>query len=147
LAAFSLGAEAQIGRYKTPGGEVTLAIFNYPTPGIARDRQAEFLKQSGVLAKRDGPLVAVIVQAGDPDAAERILAQVQYRAAISWSQVQPKKGTDMGNLIVTAFVLAGLIVGASLLAGLWLGSFKVILAKLGWQQKHEAYTVLRIRDK
>ena len=147
LAAFSLGAEAQLGRYKTPSGELTVAVFNYPTPSIARDRQAEFLKQPGVLAKRDGPLVAVIVQPGDPDAAERVLARVQYKAGITWGQTAPKKGTDMGNLIVTAFVLAGLIVGASLLAGLWLGSFKTILTKLGWQPKHEAYTVLRIRDK
>jgi hypothetical protein len=147
LAAFSLGAEAQGGRYRTASGDLALAIFNYPTPGIARERQAEFLKQSGVLAKRDGPLVAVIVRAPDQDAAERVLARVQYKAGISWNQVQPKKGTDMGNLIVTGFILAGVIVGASLLAGLWLGSFKAILGKFGWRQKYEAFTVLRIRDK
>ena len=147
LAAFSLGAEAQLAHYKTPSGELTLAIFNYPTPNIARDRQAEFLKQSGVLAKRDGPLVAVIVQAPDADAAERVLARVQYKAAINWNMVQPKKGMDMGNLILTGIVLAGIIVGASLLAGLWLGAFKAILTKLGWRQDHPALTVLRIRDK
>jgi len=147
LAAFSLGAEAQLGRFKTPSGDLTLAIFNYPTPNIARDRQTEFLKQTGVLAKRDGPLVAVIVQTPDADAAERLLAQVQYKAAINWNMVQPKKGTDMGNLILTGIVLAGIVVGASLLAGLWLGAFKVILTKLGWRQDHPVLTVLRIRDK
>ena len=61
--------------------------------------------------------------------------------------VQPKKGIDMGNLILTGIVLAGIIVDASLLAELWLGAFKAILTKLGWRQDHPALTVLRIRDK
>src|SRR6185436_19615106 len=41
LAAFHLGTEAQIGRYRTPKGDLTLAIFSYPTPNIARERLAE----------------------------------------------------------------------------------------------------------
>lgn len=147
LAAFSLGAEAQMGRYRTPSGDLAMVMFNYPTPNMARERQAEFLKQPGVLAKRDGPLVAVVVQSPDADAAERILARVQYKAAISWNQMPAKKGTDMGNLIVTGFILAAVVVGASLLAGLWLGGFRVLLRKLGWRQEHPAITVLRIYDK
>ena len=80
LAAFHLGAEAQLGRYRTPKGDLTLAIFSYPTPNIARERQEEFLKVPGTIAKRSGPLVGVIVQPPDPDAAERVLAGVQYAA-------------------------------------------------------------------
>ena len=39
IAAFSIGAEAQLGRYSTPKGEMAVAIFNYPNPSIARERQ------------------------------------------------------------------------------------------------------------
>ena len=66
LAAFHLGAEAQLGRYRTPKGDLTLAIFNYPTPNMARERQAELLKVPGLLRKRSGPLVGVMVQPPDP---------------------------------------------------------------------------------
>ena len=57
---FHLGAEAQFGKYKTPKGVLTLAIFNYPTPNMARERAEEFQKIPGAVAKRTGPLVAVI---------------------------------------------------------------------------------------
>lgn len=148
LAAFSLGAEAQLGRYRTAAGELTMVILNYPTPNLARERQAAFLKQPHVFAKRAGPLLAVIVQPPDADAAERVLGRVQYVAGITWGQVDAeKKDTDMANLIVTGFLLAGVIVGASLLAGIWLGGFKAIFRRLGWRVEQESITVLRIRDK
>ncbi len=148
LAAFSLGAEAQLGRYRTPAGELTMVILNYPTPSMARERQAEFLKQPDVLAKRAGPLVAVVVQPPDADAAEQILGRVQYIAGITWGQVDSeKKDANMANLIVTGFLLAAVIVGASLLAGIWLGGFRAILRRLGWRTNHESMTVLRIHDK
>ena len=148
LAAFSLGAEAQMGRYRTPSGEMTMAIFSYPTPSIARERQTEFLKLPSALAKRAGPLVAVIVQAPNADDAERVLARVQYQAGVSWSPIDSEGGgTDMGNLIVTGILLAGVIVGASLLAGIWLGGFRALLWKLGWKREPEGFTVLRIHDK
>src|SRR5262249_37407197 len=57
LAAFHYGSEAEIATF----GAQKLAIFNYPTPNIARERLAEFDKVQGVMAKRSGPLVAVIV--------------------------------------------------------------------------------------
>src|SRR6185503_11503532 len=52
LAAFHLGAEAQLARYRTPKGDLTLTIFSYPTPNMARERQAELLKVPGTIAKR-----------------------------------------------------------------------------------------------
>src|SRR5262249_52849525 len=77
VAAFHLGAEAQLAKYQTAKGLLSLAIFNYPTPGMARDRYPEFAMVPGAVAKRLGPLVAVTVAPPDADAAERILAQVK----------------------------------------------------------------------
>src|SRR5262249_33159012 len=73
LAAFHLGAEAQLAKYKTPKGEMLLAIFNYPTPNMARERSEEFQKIPGAVVKRTGPLVAAILSPPDADSAERLL--------------------------------------------------------------------------
>src|SRR5205807_7843576 len=59
VAAFHLSAEAQLGKYRTAKGLMTLSVFHYPTPGIARDRLEEFRKIPGAMAKRAGPLVAI----------------------------------------------------------------------------------------
>src|SRR4051812_13917659 len=50
LAAFHMGAEAQLARYKTKHGESQLAIFSYPTPQMARERLDAFQKLPGVVA-------------------------------------------------------------------------------------------------
>lgn len=149
VAAFSLGAEAQAGRYRSGNAELAVLIFNYPTPGLARQRQEEFLKLPGTLAKRTGPLVAVAVQPADVDFAERVLARIQYQANITWSGEAPpqNEAAGWGRLIVTGFLLAGLIGAASLLAGLALGSIRALIRKLGWSSGPETITVLRIHDK
>src|SRR5262249_50734644 len=84
--AFRVGAEGQIGKYTTDKGTLTLAIFNYPTPNMARDRLAEFQKIPKALAKRAGPLVAVTIDPPDADAAERILSRVKYDTNITWNE-------------------------------------------------------------
>ena len=70
-------SSASIRRHK---GNLTLAIFNYPTPNMARERYQEFEKIPGAMVKRAGPLVAVTIEPPDADAAERVLAQVKYAA-------------------------------------------------------------------
>ena len=149
VAAFSLGAEAQLARYRAGNSELTLLIFNYPTPGMARERQDEFLKLPGTLAKRTGPLVAVTVQPPDADFAERVLGRVEYAANITWSeQVEPRnEAAGWGRLILTGFLFAGVLAAASLLAGLGLGALRALVRKLGWSSGPDTLTVLRIRDK
>src|SRR5712692_8844016 len=83
VAGFHLGSEAQIGKYKTKNGLLTLAIFDYPTPGLARERAEEFQKIPDALVKRTGSLVAVTVAPPDTDAAERVLAEVKYEANVT----------------------------------------------------------------
>src|SRR5260370_4583406 len=78
LAAFSMGAEAQLARYRTPTGEMSLAVFAYPTPQIARMKLDDFLKVPGTVAKRTGHMVAVVLNPPTPDDAERLLAQIKY---------------------------------------------------------------------
>src|SRR5262249_46646532 len=97
-AAFHLGSEAQIASFKAPGGEMKLAIFNYPTPNIARERLAEMQKLPGALAKRSGPLVAVILSPPSANDAEWLLSLVKYQATISWDQYVPTRRDNIGAL-------------------------------------------------
>src|ERR1035438_8833743 len=59
----------------------------------------------GNLVKRSGPLVAVVVAPPDPDAAERLLAQVRYQALVTLDQWVPSHKDNIGNLVINAFIL------------------------------------------
>ncbi len=132
LAAFHLGAEAQLGQYQTPKGKLILAIFSYPTPNMARERFDEFQKIPGAVAKRAGSLVAVTIQPPDADAAERVLAQVRYTANVTMNETPPVNVKQVGGMLMSIVALAGFILGLCLVAGIGFGAFRVLLRKLGW---------------
>ena len=147
LAAFHLGAEAQLGRYRTPKGDLTLAIFSYPTPNMARERQTEMLKVPGTIAKRSGPLVGVVVQPPDPDSAERVLAQVQFAGNLTLNQAVPlNQAQYLARLFLNIFTLSGILMALSIIVGVGFGGFRVLLRKLGKGEEESPYTLLRIRD-
>jgi len=134
VAAFHFGTEAQLGIYSSPKGPMTLAIYNYPTPAIAMERYQDFQKIPGTVAKRAGPLLAVIVQPPDPDAAERLLAQVAYNVNLMWNQeIGGPTVKDSAKMVLTIMALAGIVLGLCLVAGIGFGAFRVVLRKLGWK--------------
>ena len=148
LAAFHLGTEAQLGRYRTPKGDLTLVIFSYPTPNIARERQEAFLQVPGTIAKRSGPLVAVAVQPADPDAAERVLAGVQYAGHLTLNEKVPvNEGLFMYRLFLNIFVLSGVLIALSIIVGIGFGGFRILRRKLGKPGSDEPFQLLRIGDK
>jgi hypothetical protein len=148
MAGFHLGTEAQLGRYRTPKGDLTLTIFSYPTPNIARERQVEYLKLPGTIAKRSGPLVGVVVQAPDPDAAERVLAGVQYAGNLTLNEKVPvNEGLFMYKLFLNIFVLSGVLIALSIIVGIGFGGFRVLRRKLGKPGHDDPFQLLRIGDK
>jgi uncharacterized protein DUF6599 len=148
LAAFHLGAEAQLGRYRTPKGDLTLAVFGYPTPNLARERQEEFQKVPGTIAKRSGPLVAVVVQPSDADAAERVLARVQYAGNLTLNEKVPvNQARAIATLFLNIFTLSGVLIALSIIVGVGFGGFRVLLRKLGKSGDEGTFLLLRIRDK
>ena len=148
LAAFHLGTEAQLGRYRTPKGDLSLAIFSYPTPNIAREREQEFTKLPGTIAKRSGPLVAVAVQPPDPDAAERVLAGVRYEANLTLNEKVPVNQGLLGyKLFLNIFVLTGVLVALSIVVGVGFGGFRIIRRKFGKPGSDDPFQLLRIGDK
>ena len=148
LAAFHLGTEGQLGRYRTPKGDLTLAIFSYPTPNIAREREQEFAKLPGTIAKRSGPLVGVIVQPPDPDAAERVLAGVRYAGNLTLNEKVPvNQGLQGYKLFLNIFVLTGVLVALSIVVGIGFGGFRILRRKLGKPGHDDPFQLLRIGDK
>ena len=127
VAGFRLGAEAQLGVFHSPKGEMALAIFSYPTPQIAMQKIGEFEKLTGSVAKRSGPLVAVILSPPDPDAAERLLSQVRYEAEVTRSEYVPTRRDNIGDLVINAFVLIGILLAFAVVSGLFVGGFRAFL--------------------
>lgn len=126
LAAFHIGTEAQLAKYNPQGGELALAIFSFPTPDFARERAVEISKLPGAVVKRSGPLVAVVLSPSDKNAAERLLARVNYQATVSWSHYTPSRRENVGELILGIFSLAGVLLLFCLGAGLAFGGLRII---------------------
>ena len=144
VAAFHLGAEAQMGVFHGPKGETVLTIFNYPTHQIAMQQAANLGRIFGAEVKRSGPLVAVILSPPDPDAAERLLAQVRYRAEVTLDERVPTLRDNIGNLVVNAFVLTGLLLAFCVVSGLAVGGSRVFLRRFRKGEEPEALTTLHL---
>jgi len=146
-AAFHFGTEAQFGAFRMPSGEFKLAIFSYPTPQIARERIVDFQRISGAMAKRAGPLVAVVLSPPNADDAERLLAQIRYAPTITLDERVPGAKDNIGNLVVNIFRLTGLLLVFCLVVGLSFGSFRAILRRLGRAEDADAMISLHLSDR
>src|SRR5580658_6961862 len=148
VAAFHLGAEGHPAKYKSPKGPLSLAIFNYPTPSVARERLIEFQKIPGAMVKRAGPLVAVTIDPPDLDSAERLLAQVKYETNLTWSTKVPvNEVKGFARTLLNIFVLAGIILGMCLVAGIAFGGYKVLARKMGRRVDPDAMITLGLDGK
>jgi hypothetical protein len=147
VAAFHLGAEAQLGVFHSPKGDQTLAIFSYPTNQIAMQKAGDFQKLPGAVAKRSGPLVAVILSPPDPDAAERLLAQVRYEAQITLHEATPVTVNAFAHMILNIFVLIGILVAFSVIAGLCVGGFRTFLLRGRKGREEESMILLHLGER
>ena len=147
VAAFHLGAEAQLGVFHSPKGDLTLAIFSYPTNQIAMQKQGDFEKLPGAVVKRSGPLLAVILSPPDADAAERLLAQVRYVAQVTLHERTPTTAGQVGNMLVNIFVLIGILLAFSIVAGLFVGGFRAFVLRGRKGQPEEPMILLHLEER
>lgn len=124
VAAFHFGSEAQIGVFHSSKGNLTMAIFNYPSPQIAIQQVPYFEKLPGAMAKRTGPMIAVVLSPADADFAERLLDQVRYQASITRDEYVPGRRDNIGVLIINIFIFIGILAAFSILSGLFVGGFR-----------------------
>lgn len=146
-AAFHLSAEAQLGDFTAPGGDLKLAIFSYPTPQIARQQTSQFERISGAMVKRAGPLVAVILAPPNRDAAERLLSLVRYQADITLDQRVNTRRDNIGDLVINAFVLIGILLSFTFVGGIAFGGLRIFLRRGGRGDAADAMIVLHLQDR
>jgi hypothetical protein len=147
-AAFHLSAEAQFGRYHTKDGDFGLAIFNYPTPAMARQQATAFQKLPGAMVKRAGPLVAVILNPPNADAAERVIAKVTYEASVTQNETAP--GTEVRSFaraFLSMVMLAGIIIGFCVVSGLLFAGARILSRRFGTKDADEAMITLHLEGK
>jgi len=147
VAAFHLGAEAQTGVFHSPKGNLTLAIFSYPTNQIAMQKLGEFQKLPGAVVKRAGPLVAVTLSPPDPDEAERVLDQVRYEAQVTLHERTPTTAGQVGNMLVNIFVLIGILLAFSIIAGLFVGGFRAFFLRGRKGQNEDPMILLHLEER
>ena len=148
-AAFQFGTEAILGHYKARPAEETLAIFNYPTPQMARAQLPEFQKIQGAVVKRSGPLIAIVLNAPAPGEANRLLSDMEYAASISWDEKPPLiiRPQTAAQIVLGGMELAGIILVFCLVSGLAYAGIRILQRRFGNQGADQALTVLGLEDK
>ncbi len=148
-AAFQFSTEAEVARYRRNGIENTLVLFSYPSPGIARQQMAQLAKVSGVTVRRNGPLVAVVLESSDSKSAQQLLDAIGYSAAVTENQPIPLKISPQSavRMVLAGFQLAGILLVFCLFSGLLFGFIRVVSRRLGAADAGEAIVALHLSDK
>ena len=129
VAAFRFDAEAQYAHYDSPQGRLRMLLFSYPTPHIARAQLEEFQKLSGVISKRAGPLVAVVVSPPSADEAERLLAKVRYRAEITLHHRNLTRSETLWTLLTDIIIFSLILAGLMIVGGVLVASTRILATR------------------
>lgn len=135
LVDFNMSPEIVMGKYRSTWGEASLVLIDYPTPQIAGERmrtmQAAELPGGPFYFKRTGPIVAIVNGYIPQDEAQSLLSQVNWDANVTLTQpTKPDQRNNIGNLIVTIFVMVGIIAVLALIFGFAFGGIRVLAKKL-----------------
>jgi hypothetical protein len=147
---FDFGTEGEIAHYRTPAGPVTLAIFSFPLPSMARQQLPEFQKIAGATVKRTGPLVTVAFGSG-PSAA-KLLNDINYQGVVAENEKPPEKPLELkpesaGKMVLAILSLAGLLLAFCLLSGLVVGGTLRLARRFGYSAAEGSMTTLHLEGK
>jgi hypothetical protein len=82
------------------------------------------------MVKQSGLLIATVVDPFSPDEAEKLLAHVKYRAAVTWSEKPgPRRSENIGEFLFGVVMLCVVLVAAMLVAGVGLGGMRIVLRR------------------
>jgi hypothetical protein len=149
-AAFQFGTEAALAHYRTAGGQTMLAIFSYPAPAMARQQAPKFQEVTGAAVKRTGSFVAIVLgSAADRTAAEKLLSEVNYTAAVSINETPPLvlKPESAAQMLLAIFNLAGLVLGFCLISGLLVAGILFASRRFGYSGADGTLTTLHLSRK
>jgi hypothetical protein len=140
-------AEAQVASYRIgkSGAPIRLALFYYPTPGMARLHAANFKQLPNVHVKRSGPLVAIVFAPATDTQADSLLSRVEYTAKVTLNETPPPSPIKplyqlLSNIILLSIILSGIC----LLAGLMYAGMRIYRRRYGTLEGDEAMTTLHL---
>jgi len=150
---FDFGTEGEVARYRTPAGAVTLAIFSFPAPSMARQQLPEFQKIPGATVKRTGPFVALVTGPAAASAmAAKLLETINYQGVVQENERPPVKPLELkpetaGQMILSIISLAALVLVFCVLSGLAVGGALRIARKFGYSAAEGSLTTLHLEGK
>ena len=141
---FSRNPEVALGAYRTRAGSATLMLIAYPTPQIAAERlravaafrpppaEGTDTSEAGLafMAKRTGPIVAVVAGELSPAQAKALLNQVNYDADVTWNEKAYNPRDNIGNLVIGVFTLIGVLLLFTLVIGISFGGLRILAKRL-----------------
>jgi hypothetical protein len=135
LVDFNMSPEIVMGKYGSTWGEANLVLINYPTPQIAGEKmramQAAQLPGGPFYFKRTGPIVAIVNGNIPQDEAQSLLGLVNWDANVTLTQpTRPDQRNNIGNLIITIFVMIGFIMLLALIFGFAFGGIRILAKKV-----------------
>jgi hypothetical protein len=137
---FSMGAEAELAKYRLGGHEETLVVVDFPTPQTAQKKLAEWQKRFNVngsnagspalFVKRSMTLVAIVSGTNSKAEAEKLLSQVESGTEVTWNE-PPFAVTEPGivAMIAGAIVGTGIICAFALVSGIAFGGFRLVVKR------------------
>ncbi len=144
---FDQGAEAQVADYKLGdnASAVRLAIFDYPTPEMARFHATQFKMLPDLHVKRSDVLVAVVFGSANLAQADTLLSRVQYEAKITWNESpQPSPIKPLYRLLKNIIYASIALSALSLTAGLMYACMRLYRRRYGTLEADEAMTTLHL---
>lgn len=152
-AGFDFAGELQAAEYRSAEGGAWLGVFQYPNQLIAR-QQAEVLERaltglpSGAL-KREGPLVAIVLPAGEastlkPETAQALTAGIQYKAEVVMDKAPEKPEPNPGQFILGLLKLCAILLGLCLVFAIFFALLFRFLRTRGVGGQDDTVTTLRI---
>ena len=127
---FHFGAEAHYGRYPSAEGEMRMLLFGYPSPQMARAQIEQFHALEGVVAKRDGPLIAAVIAPPSPDEAERLLSRIRYAAEVTTDYVEPGRHDNVGTLLLDIMILCGILAVLCVAGGILVAGARILAGRV-----------------
>ena len=99
-------------------------------------------KLPGAVVKRTGPLVAATLSPPDADAAERVLARINYQASVNVDEKPPvNQVKGFASMILSMFILAGIIVVLCVVGGVGFAGVRILSRKM-WQKEDTAAMIV-----
>ena len=130
VAGFHFGAEAQFAEYEVDDVRTRLLLFSYPTPQMAREQAEKFYQQDHLVAKRSGPMIAAVVAAENPDAAQRLLAKVRYEAEVTLNYEEPNRHDNVGTLVLDVMILSGILASLCIAGGILVAGGRILAGRV-----------------